>query len=213
MTDKPFNPMFAGMTYVEQIKATEGLSTQEVIKKYGSNAIYVRYYPDGFSSCVADQKCRGNKEARTACIKLMQGDPSMIKVEAGMARGALFMGECSKTFKNTRLGVNMQATAVTGSVLVNHVLDRDPYKDTGGKGNPSGTSALTKGTEAASSVISNVADKIKFPGLPSISVGGKAIGAGIVVFVVAIIALLAIGYSGLGGSAGKIAEKEHGRRR
>jgi len=208
--------MWAGMTYLEQIKATEGLSTQEVIKKYGSNAIYVRYYPDGFSACVRDQKCRGNKEARTACLKLIQGDPSMIKVEAGMGKsvlGDLFGGdECSKCFKETRLGVNMQATAISGSVVSNVILDRDPYRDTGGVANPSGKSALSHGVEAANSAISNVTSKIKMPDF-GIGVGTKAVGAVAVLFVVGIIALIAIGYSGLGGSAGRVAEREHKRSR
>ena len=208
-----FNPAFASLSYIDQIKATEGLSTSEVIKKYGSNAVYIRYYPDGFSSCVADQKCRGNKEARTACLKLIQGDPSMIKIEAGMSKGALFMGDCNKTFKKTRLGVNMQATAITGSVLVNTVLDRDPYRDTGGKGNPSGKSALSQGMDAASSTVGEAFGKFKMPGLPQIGIGGKAIGAGIVLFVVGVVALVAIGYSGLGGSAGRVAEREHKRAR
>lgn len=207
-----FNPMFAGLSYVEQIKKTEGLSTKEIIEKYGSNAVYVRYYPDGFSSCVADQKCRGNKEARTACLKLIQGDPSMIKIEAGMAKGALFMGDCNKTFKNTRLGVKMQATAITGSVLANHVLDRDPYRDTGGEGNPSGKSALTQGVASANSALSAVTSKIKMPSF-GFGAGTKAVGAVAVLFVVGIIALIAIGYSGLGGSAGRVAEREHKRSR
>ena len=107
----------------------------------------------------------------------------------------------------------MQATAVTGSVIVNHVLDRDPYRDTGGVDNPSGMSALNHGIEAANSAVSTVTSKIKMPGLPQIGMGGKAIGAGIVLFIVGIVALIAIGYSGLGGSAGRVAEKEHGKRR
>ena len=98
-------------------------------------------------------------------------------------------------------------------MLVNHVLDRDPYRDTGGVGNPKGTSALEEGVKAANSAVSNVTSKIKMPGLPQIGMGGKAIGAGIVLFVVGIIALLAIGYSGLGGSAGRVAEREHKKAR
>jgi hypothetical protein len=38
--------------------------------------VFKDYYPDGFSACIADQKCRGNKNARGACSKLMNGDPS-----------------------------------------------------------------------------------------------------------------------------------------
>jgi hypothetical protein len=169
--------------------------------------LYGKYYPEGYSACVADQKCRGNSQAKEACKRLMSGDPSLIKIKAGMAKGAVFMGDCSKTFAKTKLGCEMQGTALTESVIVKaakgeiYVADRS----LGGK-------AVIDSTPLIS--------RLKMPEMPTfkmpdfgIGAGTKAIGAGIVIFIVAIVALVAIGYSGLGGAGGEIASREHKRKR
>ena len=56
-------------------------------------------------------------------------------------------------------------------------------------------------------------EKIASISMPSVGLAGKGV-IGLIVFVaVAIAALLALGYSGLGGSVGRVAESEHKRKR
>jgi len=51
--------------------------------------------------------------------------------------------------------------------------------------------------------------------MPSFDVGGKAklVGGFIILLVVGVVLLVAIGYSGMGGSVGRVAESEHKRKR
>jgi hypothetical protein len=203
-----------GIDYITKQAEARGMTPQDFVKTYGKEAIYRGYYPDGYSACIKDQECRGNKDARAACTLLMQGDPSQIKRVKGMAKGAIFMGSCNKIFKSTKLGPQMEATAITGSVIVNAVKGKDAYRDTGGVDSTTpGTSVLQETAKAASEKVGAITSGWKLPGLPSIGMPFK-VGAGLVVlFVVGIVALIAVGYSGLGGSAGEVASREHKKAR
>ena len=69
---------------------------------------------------------------------MMTGDASQIKTAAGMAKSVLgdllSRDKCNECFSTTQLGSKMQATAVTGSVIVNALTGEDPYRGTGGSG-------------------------------------------------------------------------------
>lgn len=56
---------------------------------------------------------------------------------------------------------------------------------------------------------------VKLPSfsMPSIGLAGKGLIGVIVLIGLGLLALIALGYSGLGGSVGRVAESEHGRRR
>ena len=206
------NVLFPGFGYIEEKAKAEGIRPDEFIQKYGVSAVYRDYYPDGYSACVADQECRGNKDATNACLMLMRGDPSHIKREKGMAKGALWMGKCDTIFKSTRLGKAMEATAISGSVLANVVLDEDPYRDTGGVGSTTPeTSTLQEGV----TYVGKAVKEIKLPTfkMPSFGWELKGITMVVVLFVAGIVGLMALGYSGLGGSVGRVGEREHKKHR
>jgi hypothetical protein len=195
-----------GFSYISQHAKREGISELEFIKKHGHPAMYRDFYPDGFSACITDQDCRGNPNARLACLRLMEGDSSMIKREAGMKTGVLWMGKCGKVFKDTKLGPEMQSTSIKGSVLISAVKGDTWKEKTGPQG---GTKVIDK---------SPLISRVKMPTMPEfkfpqVGLGLKTVGTLVILFAVGVIALIAIGYSGLGGSAGRVAEREHKRSR
>ncbi len=55
--------------------------------------------------------------------------------------------------------------------------------------------------------------KIGWPSLPGISDATKGIAAVVFIFIAGIVLLLAVGYSGMGKSAGRVGEKEYARKR
>lgn len=165
--------------------------------------VYSDFYPGGYTDCVRDQECRGNSDPKGACALLMGGDPSKIKVEAGMGRGVIqdLLGghDCHSVFTNTRLGPKMQSTSVEGSVIVSAI-----------KGSPTGPQGGTKVLDTDSQ-LKQTADKMKeamedwewpeMPGLPGIG-WMKYLIPIIVILVIIMVFLMVLGYSGLGSAAG-----------
>ena len=201
-----YDPMFSGLRYIEEIKKQEDLTTEEIIKKYGRPALYRDYYPAGYSSCVKDQRCRGNPDPNGACALLFQGDASQIKKEAGMGKsviGDLLSGDnCSHVFKNTRLGPKMQSTSVEGSVIVSAIVG-DP---TGPQG---GTKVIDPRSQAEQipGYVDDVVKKAKeiIPDIPNPFEGMgwmKYLLPIVIILVVIMIFLVVLGYSGLGPAAG-----------
>jgi hypothetical protein len=135
----------------------------------------------------------------------MEGDSSLIKREAGMKTGVLWMGKCNAVFKDTKLGPEMQSTSVKESVLVSAVKG-----DTFGTQGPQGGTKIIDKSPLISRVKMPTMPEFKFP---QVGLGLKTVGTLVILFVVGVIALVAIGYSGLGGSAGRVAEREHKRSR
>jgi hypothetical protein len=141
-------PIFGSEDWFAEGKTVVGEEEEEIAEAeylgYTPH-LYREYYPDGFSACIADQECRGNKNAREACSKLINGDPSEIITIAKYSGGALssVLSGCSKVFSTTKLGSKMQATALSGSSISNlkealttpgYDYQKDPYKNTGGVG-------------------------------------------------------------------------------
>jgi hypothetical protein len=197
-----------GFSYIAQHAKREGITSAEFITKHGAPAMYRDFYPDGFSACITDQDCRGNPNARLACLRLMEGDSTMIKREAGMKTGVLWMGKCGKVFKDTKLGPEMQSTSVKGPVLVAAVKGNTWKEKTGPQG---GTKVIDK-SPLISRVKMPTMPEFKFPNF-GISTKFKVVGTFLILFGVIFLGLIAIGYSGLGGSAGRVAEREHKRSR
>jgi hypothetical protein len=166
--------------------------------------VYSDFYPGGYTDCVRDQECRGNSDPKGACALLMGGDPSKIKLEAGMGRSVLsdLVGghDCHSVFTNTRLGPKMQATHVTGPVIVAAIKGDKRDEATGGTKVIDPKSQLVQIPEYVKDIVPDW-EWPEMPGLPGIG-WMKYLIPIIVILVIAVVLMVALGYSGLGPAAG-----------